>query len=371
LQAELAALALALLPAAVRRHLATGRGRLVVVPHDVLFHLPFGAMPVDDCLLGDRWEVALAPSAGCWLQLDPRRDADPDSLPRVAADQRQIPAVVVAVRVSEQVDVEIIPGVADSVEGLAFDPLEGTLPEAKAVLAEIGGVGLLGPQALKPALQPLLRHARILHLATHGYWHVLGENSFLVLAGDSQPAGANALFARDVLEEPMQAELVVLSACQTGLGAPHPDSYLGLPQAFNIAGARAVLASLWPVDDEATRRLMAAFYGELARGATPAVALQVAQRALRVQSDTASGACWAAFQFQGWPFRPMETAVSTGQPGDAAAKFAGPEFCGGDFLWTDGQPGQALPLTALEPFRLKWDEAVLLAGHTLKVLRKY
>ncbi|MDP1899419.1 MAG: CHAT domain-containing protein [Rubrivivax sp.] len=372
LQHRLAELATALLPAAVRRHLARGRGRLVIVPHSALFHVPFGALPLGRSVLGQRWELTLAPSAGCWLQLDPRRDAEAECLPHLAEGMPPLPALVVAVQAPQQVDFQMLPGVADSLATVEFGPLDGTLPEAQAVLAATCGTGLLGAQARKASLLPWLRHTRILHLATHGYWHVLGENSFVVLAGSPEPPGANALFARDVMEQPLQAELVVLSACQTGLGAPHPDSYIGLPQAFTIAGARAVLASLWPVDDLATLRLMKAFYAALGRGVPPAAALQAAQRAMRARPDTRSGVVWAAFQFLGWPFGAPAAAVQQGAPASAstARPWPGPVLCGGDFMWTDGQPGQPFPMEPLESLRLKWNEAAFLTGKSLRLMRK-
>lgn len=379
LQPQLAELAAALLPAAVRRLLARGRGRLVIVPHGALSHLPFGAMPLGRSVLAQRWELTLAASAGAWLQLDPRRDAAPDCLPRLPEGAPPLPALVLAVHGPQEVQFQLLPGVEESLATVEFGPLDGTLPEAAAVIEATGGAGLLGAQARKANLMPWLRHARVLHLATHGYWHVLGENSFVVLAGASEPPGANALFARDVMEQPLQAELVVLSACQTGLGAPHPDSYIGLPQAFGIAGARAVLASLWPVDDLATLRLMKAFYAELARGASPATALQRAQRALRARPDTRSGAVWAAFQFHGWPFGapaatlPQHAAPNAPRAAAATASapaWPGPVLCGGDFIWTDGQPGQPLALESLEALRLKWNEAAFLSGKSLRLTSK-
>jgi CHAT domain-containing protein len=372
LQPQLAELAAALLPVAVRRLLAHGRGRLVIVPHGALFHVPFGAMPLGRSVLAQRWELTLAASAGAWLQLDPRRDAPPEGLPRLPEGAPPLPALVLAVHGPQEVEFQMLPGVAESLATVEFGPLDGTGPEAAAVIEATGGAGLLGAQARKANLLPWMRHARILHLATHGYWHVLGENSFVVLAGGPEPPGANALFARDVMEQPLQAELVVLSACQTGLGAPHPDSYIGLPQAFSIAGARAVLASLWPVDDLATLRLMKSFYAELARGASPATALHRAQRALRARPGTRSGAVWAAFQFLGWPFGAPAATLPHDAAADAprAPAWPGPVLCGGDFIWTDGQPSQPFPLEPLEALRLKWNEAALLTGKSLRLMPK-
>ena len=87
-------------------------------------------------------------------------------------------------------------------------------------------------------------------------------------------------------------ELVVLSACDTGLGdVAGGEGVLGLQRAFHIAGARNVIASLWQVDDEATSALMRLFYHKLwAQGKTPLESLREAQLALYRSPDLASTA---------------------------------------------------------------------------------
>ena len=101
----------------------------------------------------------------------------------------------------------------------------------------------------------------------------------------------------------MRAELVVLSACQTGLGAlKQSEGTIGLQRAFLAKGARSVLVSLWNVDDAATRLLMERFYiywlDPLAHN-TKSVALQLAQRDVRRRSRFAHPRYWAGFQLVG------------------------------------------------------------------------
>jgi CHAT domain-containing protein len=100
----------------------------------------------------------------------------------------------------------------------------------------------------------------------------------------------------------MRAELVVLSACQTGLGdLKQAEGTIGLQRAFLARGARSVLVSLWNVDDAATRLLMERFYTHWL-GATPhtkAEALQLAQRDVRAQPQFAHPMYWAGFQLVG------------------------------------------------------------------------
>jgi CHAT domain-containing protein/tetratricopeptide (TPR) repeat protein len=151
------------------------------------------------------------------------------------------------------------------------------------------------------------RH-RWLHVATHGYFapgglrsalagdgakpggaegHHPGLLSGLVLAGANREAGPDqddgVLTALEVAELDLGGvELAVLSACQTGLGATAGgEGLLGLQRAFQVAGARTVVASLWSVDDDATRKLMERFYESLWRKKrTRLEALREAQRAM-------------------------------------------------------------------------------------------
>ena len=87
-----------------------------------------------------------------------------------------------------------------------------------------------------------------------------------------------------------------LSACQTGLGKVSGEGVIGLSRAFFVAGARSVLVSLWSVSDEATRQLMAAFYGYYIRdGMTKAKALARAMRDVRDTPEFRSPRYWAPF----------------------------------------------------------------------------
>ncbi|MEM8932024.1 MAG: CHAT domain-containing protein, partial [Acidobacteriota bacterium] len=105
----------------------------------------------------------------------------------------------------------------------------------------------------------------------------------------------------------LDAELVVLSACGTALGAPvRGEGLVGLERAFQFAGARSVLASLWPVSDQATSRLMERFYRHLKAGSPRDEALRRAQLAALAETRTGADAVdpaapvhWAAFRLSG------------------------------------------------------------------------
>jgi len=99
----------------------------------------------------------------------------------------------------------------------------------------------------------------------------------------------------------LPAELVVLSACETGLGKEiKGEGLVGLTRGFMYAGARRVVVSLWNVNDQATAELMARFYrGMLRENKTPAAALRAAQTEMARQKQWQSPYYWAAFVLQG------------------------------------------------------------------------
>jgi CHAT domain-containing protein len=94
---------------------------------------------------------------------------------------------------------------------------------------------------------------------------------------------------------PLSADLVTLSACQTGLGRISGEGVMGLSRAFFVAGARSVLVSLWSVSDEATERLMTAFYRHYVNGMSKAAALQEAMREVRALPSFSNPRYWAPF----------------------------------------------------------------------------
>ncbi len=119
----------------------------------------------------------------------------------------------------------------------------------------------------------------------------------MVLA--QSPCG-DRLSARRVMSLPLKADLVTLSACQTGLGRVAGDGVIGLSRAFLIAGARSVLVSQWSIDDEATIALMEAFYRRyLQEGMDKAHALQRAMRDLRANPRYSQPRYWAPFALIG------------------------------------------------------------------------
>ena len=145
---------------------------------------------------------------------------------------------------------------------------------------------------------------RIVHFATHGIINSeRPELSGIVLSlFDSEGKSQNGfLRLHEIYNLRLGADLVVLSACSTGLGKDvRGEGIIGLTRGFMSAGASGVIASLWKVDDDATAELMKLFYeGMFQKGLLPASALREAQLAMSKQKRWQSPYYWAGFVIQG------------------------------------------------------------------------
>ena len=106
---------------------------------------------------------------------------------------------------------------------------------------------------------------------------------------------------QDIYSLRAPVDLVVLSACQTGLGKDiRGEGLIGLTRGFMYAGATSVVASVWKVEDEATAELMKRFYTEMLKnGKTPSEALRLAQNSIRQEPQWSAPHYWAGFTLQG------------------------------------------------------------------------
>ena len=253
--------------------LLAGKGRLLIAPHVELHYLPFAALlrsGTPEQLLIERYVIEYVPSASVWVRLRGR--------PARAARE----------------------GV------LALAPRAAALPGSQAEVAAIRRIHgdrarvLVGVGATERAFRALAPEQGIVHLATYG---VLNKHNPLFSYVELGAGGGEdgRLEVHEVFGLTLNARLLVLSACQTGLAAgaladvPAGDDWVGLVQGFLYAGASNVLATLWPVQDAATARLMERFYTELAAGRAEAEAIALAQRAAAHEPGTAHPFFWAGF----------------------------------------------------------------------------
>ena len=196
----------------------------------------------------------------------------------------------------------------DGDPGGSFQRLPSSLKEAQRIAALVPADQLflaLGFQASRAAvLQPDLARYRNLHFATHGVLDSRRpELSKLVLSLYDEQGRPQDGFLRlnDIYNLHLDADLVVLSACQTALGQEvRGEGLIGLTRGFMYAGAARVLASLWSVEDRATADLMTTFYrGMLRDQLPPAAALRKAQLEMAKKPGRQSPYYWAGFSLQG------------------------------------------------------------------------
>jgi tetratricopeptide (TPR) repeat protein len=200
-----------------------------------------------------------------------------------------------------------------------WPPLAGSRREIEAVRrAAPRATVLAGPQARADELRELARRGALgryslVHIATHtAFDEVRALESALVLAPDAAGEADSRLTAREIAQGwRLDAELVCLSSCESAAGMrAASQGLLGMQQAILRAGARSVLVSAWPVDDQATALLMDEFYARLATAAGPGArseALRAAQDAVRRwrrpdgAQPYAHPAYWAGFTLIGDP----------------------------------------------------------------------
>jgi CHAT domain-containing protein/Tfp pilus assembly protein PilF len=312
--------------------------RLLIVADGALQYIPFSALPIPAgngsraaIPLVAEHEIVNLPSASVLAVLRRRANergtqptkevailADPvfdKSDPRVG--KAAIPAPSGNKEVADELISESREHLTRSIQdvgsgtreaGGALSRLAFSRREAAAIMsiAKPGtGMEALDFQASrKTALSNELSQYRIVHFATHGLLdNEHPELSGLVLSLVSPEGQPQDGFVdlQDVYNLTIPADLVVLSACETGLGKEiNGEGLVGLTRGFMYAGANRVVASLWKVDDVATSELMAEFYkGMLQADLTPAAALRHAQLEMQKQKRWADPYYWAAFTLQG------------------------------------------------------------------------
>lgn len=304
-----------------------GRKRLLIVPDGVLQYIPFQALPAPgpntqsgmaapSPLMADH-EIVNLPSASILIamrQETPRRRPASNSIALIADpvyekdDIRFSPSYQQSTpQIARTAVSEAVPG-GPRRDGGALRRLYYTRYEAEAIqsiTSPDNRLELIGFAANRDAILTMdLSPYRIIHFATHG--NVDSEQpelSSIILSLYSQQAQRveGHLRLHDIYNLNLPADLVVLSACETGIGkAIKGEGLIGLTRGFMYAGASRVMASLWKVSDRSTAELMKRFYQyHLKEGLPPAAALQKAQLTMWQQPEWRSPYHWAGFVLQG------------------------------------------------------------------------
>jgi CHAT domain-containing protein len=228
--------------AVLRGHLRATH--LVIIPHGILHYLPFQALQDGSGYLIDSFTVSYAPSASIF-----------------ALCQKKLPPVSGA---------SLVLGIPDSRAPLILDEVRSVaaiLPDAELIV---------GAGANEAKLREKGSQSRLIHIATHGNFRQDNPMFSAIRLGDAY------LNLYDLYQLKLQAELVTLSGCATGMNFVSPgDELLGLIRGLLFAGARSLLLTLWDAHDRSTSEFMTGFYRRLSDGETKAVALQGAMQELR------------------------------------------------------------------------------------------
>ena len=293
--------------------------RLLVVADGALQYVPFQMLtaPETGAYLLQKYEIVNLPSASTLALLQSvaanRKPASKSVAvladPVFEADDPRVTANVKRLQPRRSNDVQL------ALRDAGITPDGGQIPRLLASGAEANGIIAAAPwytgfKAVgfdanrEIVFGPQLSDYRIIHFATHGLINSeRPELSGIVLSlFDSEGRPQNGfLRLHDIYNLHLPADLVVLSACSTGLGKDvRGEGLIGLTRGFMYAGASGVIASLWKVDDDATAELMKHFYEALFQeGMAPAAALRHAQLTLSQNKRWQSPYYWAGFVIQG------------------------------------------------------------------------
>ena len=181
--------------------------------------------------------------------------------------------------------------------------LPGTEREVIDIANQLGSSALLNDSATEAAVKSQIENARLVHLATHGLLEYGGpqETGVIDMPGAialARSEGEDGLLTTaELLEMDLQANLVILSACDTGRGTLTSDGVIGLSRGLMAAGVPSVMVSLWKVPDDPTAYLMTQFYGQWQITGNKAQALRQAMlNTIKIHPDPLS---WAAFTLMG------------------------------------------------------------------------
>jgi CHAT domain-containing protein len=219
-------------------------GHLIIVPHGVLHYLPFHALLDDTGYLIDSFTISYAPSASIFAhcQEKPAHTSGPSLV--LGVPDLQAPLILEEVRAVAKI-----------------------LPESELIV---------GAAANEQALREKGSKSRVIHIATHGRFRQDNPMFSGIRLGDAY------LNLYDLYQLKLNAELVTLSGCATGMNVVTPgDELLGLVRGLLYAGAHSLLLSLWDVHDQSTADFMACFYRRLQDGDGKASALRGAMMELR------------------------------------------------------------------------------------------
>lgn len=258
---------------------------VILIPQNTLFLLPFSALIAPDGkYLIEKHTILTAPS----IQVLDLTHQQKQKNQRINPQNTLI------------VGNPTMPSLPPKLGGLPvqLDALPGAELEAEAVAQILKTQAIIGSQATKQAIVQQMLKSKIIHLATHGLLDDIGKKGLpgaIALAPFNNDDGL--LTAYEILNLKFNADLVVLSACNTGRGRITGDGVVGLSRSFISAGTSSIIVSLWSIPDETTAVLMPEFYRQLQQNSNKAEALR--QAMLIAMKKYPNPQDWAAFTLIG------------------------------------------------------------------------
>ncbi len=297
--------------------LSTHPTSVVIVPDGSLHLVPFASLPDT---AGHYWAnsvtVTFAPSATVFELL--RRTGK-----RITSASRPFLGVAYSPgRTDNRTEQHPATRGLDSVFA-SMNPLPFARDEVESGgrVAGRGSVVLVDSAASESALksQPL-QEFKVIHLAMHGFGDITDPDRAGLVLAPGDPREDGLWQGREIRESRLSADLVTLSACETGVGRLQgEEGIMNLARTFLIAGAKSVVASLWDVDDRSTATLMTRFYQQIANGKSVAEALRGAQLAMLAEfGSDMQPYYWAGFTVIGDGTRKID--FTTTKPTVARAK---------------------------------------------------
>ena len=279
-------------------------GRLTIVPDGVLAYLPFEALLVEKPERADRFHLHhyLARDFTLRYACSATLLREMESLPPEPHPSGRLLALAPFFdNTTPWRDSLLALRNRSGQPNLAPLPFSGE--EVYKIAALCGGEVLAGADATKYNFIRNAGRYTVLHLATHARANTLtGDYSYLVFAPDSTRPNSAWMYVSEIYGLQLNAELVTLSACETGLGPlQRGEGILSIARAFAAAGARSMVQSQWTVSDAQTRRLMELFYQNLRKGQPKDLALRQARQEYLAQfrGEDAHPYFWAGFLLAG------------------------------------------------------------------------
>lgn len=278
-----------------------------IIPDDILALIPFEVLwtepsttrsPQERPYLLRRYPIAYAYSASLCIEqqgVKAKSSNKDQSLAIFAPNYQEKMLDDMDTLVSKQLSYLVREGLYD---------LKGAQGEAEAISQYFDGTMLLGEDASKKRFLEIAPEFKLLHLAMHA--SVMPESpllSNLIFADNPNDSLGRYLYAAELFALPLDAELVVLSACNTGYGKlEQGEGVMSLAKAFHYAGCPSVVMSLWQVPDQETQQLMTLFYAQLKAGKSKAEAMRSAKLSYIDQvkaPELAHPFFWAGFVLSG------------------------------------------------------------------------